>query len=97
MRTTIKDALASDNKENAHDPLHDIGHELEEVSPLAKKEGMPAADQTAIDAAVEELMDAYTEVDKTFHGNGEIEYSAVETKIDAAIKTLQSKVKPAKG
>ena len=59
LRDTIRDSFAKNDQDAAHGPLHDVGAILEAIPELAKKEKVSAANQAAIETAVNTLMDAF--------------------------------------
>lgn len=88
MRNTIRDAFAKNDHDAAHDPLHEVGHVLEAIPELAKKEKVTAENQAAIEKSVNDLMDAFGRVDKTMHGQEGSSYKEESATIDAAIEAL---------
>jgi hypothetical protein len=95
LRDTMRDAFAAKNDDAAHDPLHEVGHVLEAFPDLGRKEKVPAENQTAIETAVNTLMDAFGDVDKTMHGQEGSSYSEVSEKIDTAMAALKAACTPA--
>jgi hypothetical protein len=95
LRDTMRDAFAKNDADAAHDPLHEVGHVLEAIPELAKKEQVSAENQAAIESAVNTLMDAFGAVDKTMHGQEGSLYSEESEKIDAAITALAAACGPA--
>jgi hypothetical protein len=88
MRNTIRDSFAKNDQDTAHDPLHEVGHVLEAIPELAKKEKVTAENQAAIEKSVNDLMDAFGRVDKTMHGQEGSTYSEESATIDAALEAL---------
>ena len=88
MRDTIRDAFARNDQDTAHDPLHEVGHVLEAIPELAKKEKVSADNQAAIETAVNSLMEAFGRVDKTMHGQEGSTYSEESAAIDATLESL---------
>ena len=88
LRNSIRDGFAKNDPDAAHDPLHEVGHVLEAVPELAKKEKASEENQVAIEAAVNTLMDAFGRVDKTLHGQEGSTYSEESATIDTALETL---------
>ena len=88
MRDTIRDAFAKNDPDGAHGPLHEVGHVLEAIPELAKKEKVSAENQAAIEKDVNSLMDAFGRVDKTMHGQEGSTYSEESATIDATLITL---------
>lgn len=89
-----KDAFAAKDMEKADIPVHKLGHVLEDIPELAAKESLPAEDQEAVKKAVEELFDCFGKIDDKLHGHEGKTYDEVATRIDAALQTLRSKLKP---
>ena len=88
MRDTIREAFAKNDQDGAHDPLHEVGHVLEAIPELAKKEKVTTENQAAIEKAVNSLMDAFGRVDKTMHGQEGSTYSEESATIDATLAAL---------
>ena len=88
MRNSIRDAFAKNDQDAAHDPLHEVGHVLEAIPELAKKENAAAENRAAIEKSVNDLMDAFGRVDKTMHGQEGSTYSEESATIDAALEAL---------
>ncbi len=89
MRSEISQAFAAGDIEAADGPIHEVGHVLEDVVELARKEGLSAEAVAEIDAAVETLFDAFGRVDDKIHGREGVTYDEVEAEIDAAFATLR--------
>ncbi len=87
---TIGQSMAKGDSDAAHEPLHEIGHLLEELPHLAKDEGLSEQQQASLDAAVNQLMDAYGAVDAIMHGEDGKSYDDVKEEIAASLKTLES-------
>lgn len=88
MRNNIRDSFAKNNQDAAHGPLHEVGAILEAIPELAKKEKASAANQAAIETAVNALMDAFGNVDKTMHGQEGSTYSEESATIDSTLTAL---------
>lgn len=93
MRNTIRDGFAKNDEEAAHGPLHEIGHLLETLEELGKKQGIAGDDLAALKTNVETLFNAFGDVDKTLHGGEGSTYSEVSEKIDAALAAITAMVK----
>ena len=89
MRQQISDAFAAGDIEAADGPIHEVGHVLEEVVDLARKENFPADAIAEINSAVESLFDAFGRVDEKIHGGEGVTYDEVESQIDTAFETLR--------
>ncbi len=92
MRSQISQAFAAGDIEGADEPIHEVGHVLEEVVALATKQGLGADAVAEIGAAVDTLFDAFGRVDEKIHGGEGAEYSEVEADVDAAFATLRKHV-----
>ena len=88
LRDTIRDSFAKNDQDAAHGPLHDVGAILEAIPELAKKEKVSAENQAAIETAVNTLMDAFGNVDKTMHGQEGSTYAEESATIDTALTAL---------
>ena len=90
LRNTIRDSFAKNDQDAAHGPLHDVGAILEAVPELAKKEKVSAENQAAIETAVNTLMDAFGNVDKTMHGQEGSTYTEESAMIDTTLTALSA-------
>ncbi len=93
LHAAIRDAFAKSDKDAAHDPLHHVGHLLEDVAGLAEKASLSAEQLTAVKKAKEELFDGYTKIDGMFHGAKEVKYEDLAKDLDTALAVLQGAVK----
>jgi uncharacterized protein YukE len=89
LATSIKEALTEDDEDKAHDPLHNIGHVMEEIPALANKEPFTDEEKEAINKAVEELFDCFGKLDEKMHGKTGASYEDVADRIQQALATLQ--------
>jgi hypothetical protein len=92
MREAIEKAFAANDPQAADEPIHEIGHVLEELSGMAKQAKLGVEAETAIDTAVEKLFDALAPVDEKLHGKEGKDYSEVKAEIDAAFEVLRKYV-----
>ena len=90
LRNTIRDSFAKNDQDAAHGPLHEVGGILEAIPELAKKEKVSADNQAAIETAVNTLMDAFGNVDKTMHGQEGSTYSEESATIDTTLTALSA-------
>ena len=90
MNQVIKSSMESGDLDKAHGPLHDVGHVLESLSKAAQTEKFSEADMATINAAKDDLFDAFGEIDKTFHGKEGATYDEVANKIGVAMNKLKS-------
>ena len=88
MKNKIRDGFASGDVDSAHGPLHEVGHLLDDMAMLAKKENLPAEQMTAVEEAKETLFDAFGEIDKTLHGGEGSTYDEKAEMIQAAMKVV---------
>lgn len=90
---TIKSAFAKDDAEAAHEPMHEVGHVLEEMPDLIAKSTLDDAGKSEVKKAADSLFEAFNAVDASMHGSGGKKYSEVSETIDAALKVLVEKSK----
>ena len=90
LRNTIRDSFAKNDQDAAHGSLHEVGAILEAIPELAKKEKVSADNQAAIETAVNTLMDAFGNVDKTMHGQEGSTYSEESATIDTTLTALSA-------
>lgn len=88
LRDTIRDGIAAGDPDKAHGPLHKIGHVIESLPKLAEKEGKSAEQVSSLKGAADSLLDAFGEIDKTFHGGEGSTYDEVAPEIDVAMNTI---------
>lgn len=88
LRNQIRDAFGKNDPDAAHDPLHEVGHILEAIPDLAKKEGLAEEKRKIIETATETLMTAFGAVDKTMHGQEGSSYSEESARIDESLAAL---------
>jgi len=89
MRGQISQAFAAGDIDAADEPIHEVGHMLEDVVELAQKQGLEADALAEVGAAVDKLLDAFGRVDDKIHGGEGADYSEVEADVDAAFETLR--------
>ena len=94
MNAEIKAAFAKDDKEAAHDPLHEVGHVLEEMDELAAKAELSDEQLASVKKAVEQLFESFGAVDAVMHGKEGKTYDEVSSQIDESLNVLKS-MKPA--
>ncbi len=94
LHAAIRDAFANNDKDAAHDPLHHVGHLLEDVAELAEKASLDEEQLKTVKKAQDALFDGYTEIDGMFHGSKEVKYEDLAPKLDAALAQLKSVLKP---
>lgn len=89
MNQAIASAFASNDVDAAHDPLHEVGHVLDELPALAKKHQLGDEAVAAISAAVEKLFEAFGKVDEKFHGGEGATYDEVKADVDSSMDVLR--------
>lgn len=90
LAETISESMAKDDADAAHHPLHQIGNLLNDLPHLAEHEELSGENLKLIQDAVAKMMDAYSAVDATMHGEEGKSYDDVKADIDAALETLES-------
>ena len=94
MQQAIAEGFASDNADDAHGPLHDVGHLLEDTETLVKKSDMDDKTKKKLHEAIEQLFTSYGAVDDKMHDENEgKDYSDVAEQIENAINTLKAEAK----
>lgn len=89
MNKTIASAFANNDVAAAHDPLHEVGHVLDGLPGLAKKQELGDEAVAAISAAVETLFNAFGKVDEQFHGGEGATYDEVKADVDSSMDVLR--------
>lgn len=89
LRETVGKGFADDDVDSIHDQLHSVGNLLECVEELVKSSDLTGDAKTEANKAIEQLFDAYGDVDSKLHGQEGKDYSEVADDIETAIKTLQ--------
>lgn len=93
LNEKIRDAFAKDDMEAADEPLHELGHVLdEEIVSLAEKAEITGDDLATIKTSVDQLMGDFAKVDDKIHGKEGVAYSEVEKQVTDGIATLQKYV-----
>jgi hypothetical protein len=90
--SVIKNAFESGNDNEAHEPLHHVGHVLESIPDLAESAQLSSEQIEQVQQAVDEMFAAYGEVDKAMHANEEPDYAAVSETLDTHMSTLEAAV-----
>lgn len=94
-RDTIRDAFAAGKPEEAHGPLHDIFGPIEAMGSLADASDLSDEAKATIKANVENLLNAFGEVDAKLHKPDEgADYKDVSEKIEAALKEITTAAGP---
>lgn len=89
MDGQIRNGLASDDEHAAHEPLHEVGHVLENLSNLARNEGLSKDVVEAVEQAKEDLFTAFGNIDKTFHGEEGSTYDEESSVIQSALSVVK--------
>jgi hypothetical protein len=89
LNEKIRAAFAKDDKDQADGPVHEFGHALEAIEPLAEKAGFSEEDRAAIKSAVDQLFDDVGKVDEQIHSGNGATYAEVEQQVGEALATLQ--------
>jgi hypothetical protein len=90
LRAAVEKASAEDDLAKADSQVHEIGHLLEDIGKLADKESVSDDAKTKINAAVEELMDAFEQIDAKIHGGDGKTYADVAEKVNASMTVLKA-------
>ena len=91
LRLAIRDAMAGNNMDAAHDAVHEVGHILEELPALAAKETAAADD--SVKPAIDKLYECFDQIDQKLEGGTGKTYDEVAEPIEVAMATLRSKLK----
>ncbi len=90
---TIKAAYEKDDAEAAHEPMHEVGHLLEQFPDLIAKSDLDEAGKEEAKKAAESLFESYNAVDAGMHGQEGKKYADVSEAIDASLQVLLEKTK----
>lgn len=94
MQKAIAEGFAADNADDAHGPLHDVGHLLGDTEALIEKSDMDGDTKEKLREAIEQLFAAYGAVDDKMHDESTgKDYSDVAEQIESAISTLKAQAK----
>lgn len=88
LHIQIRDGFEAGDVDAAHDPLHQIGTQLEGLTELAEQSGRSKEETEAIKADVEILFESFGSIDKTLHGQEGSTYEEEATTIADAMKRL---------
>jgi len=93
----IAEAFAAGNQDDAHGPLHDVGHLLGNTETLVEKSDMDDDTKKKLSEAIEQLFASYGAVDEKMHNSEKgKDYSDVSEQIENAISELKAQVKISK-
>ena len=88
---SIADAFGAKKPDDAHGPLHEVGHLLGATEALVEKSQMDDATKKQLLGAIEQLFEAYTAVDDKMHDADKgKDYSEVSEQVQKAISTLEA-------
>jgi Spy/CpxP family protein refolding chaperone len=90
---TIKTAFEADKLDDAHGPLHDVAHLLEDMKGMVEKSEMDADAKTKVAAGVETLFDAFGKIDGFFHGGPKVDFPELDKTIAPAMEELKGLIK----
>lgn len=91
--SVIKKAFEDSKPDDAHGPLHDIAHLLEDVKGLIGKSELDDDTKAKISANVEKLYDGFTKIDEFFHGGPAVDFAEVDKTLAPAMQELQGLIK----
>lgn len=92
-RDAIKAAFDADKQDEAHDPLHEIGHLITQLPDAAAETDLDESDWNQVKQASDNLMVSFGKVDARFHGEEEgVKFTEVEEDVQDAISVLKEKV-----
>lgn len=94
LAATVRGGLEKGVREEADSAVHEFGHLVEDVEPLAKEAKLPEGVEAAVVKAGSDLFDAFDKLDQAIHGSGDVAeaWKAQAEGIDAALKTLKDAV-----
>lgn len=88
----VKAAFDKNDPDAADEPLHDVGHILEEVKELAKSSKLDDAGKAEVETATNSMLDAFGAIHDGMHGGKTGKsYADVGQAIETALKTLSEK------
>ena len=89
----IAEAFAAGKQDDAHGPLHDVGHLLGNTETLIEKSEMDDDTKKKLSEAIEQLFAAYGAVDDKMHNSEKgKDYSDVSEQIENALSELKAQV-----
>ena len=89
----VKTAFEKNDADAADEPLHEVGHVLEEIPKLAATSKLDDAGKAEVETAVKSMLDAFGAIHDGMHGGTGKKYTEVADAIEAALKTLIEKSK----
>jgi hypothetical protein len=92
-RDAVKAAFDADKQDDAHDPLHQIGHLIAQLPDAAAETDLAESDWNEVKQASDKLMAAFGKVDALFHGDKDgLKFAEIEQDVQEAIAVLEAKV-----
>jgi hypothetical protein len=92
----IDAAFAEKDIDRAHDPIHEVGHLLEQLPNLASSSIESDNEMARAKKAIDQLFDCFGQIDEKLHQGQEVRYSEFKPSIDAAVKELVANKTPIK-
>lgn len=92
----VKEHLEAGARDAADDAIHGLGHLLEDLQGLVRKDKLPAEAEAAATAAIDELFDCFDKLDTALHaepGKGDSPkevHASVAERIEKAIGSLRA-------
>jgi hypothetical protein len=91
--TTVKTAFESNKVDDAHGPLHDVGHLLGDMEKMVEKSELDADAKSKVEAGVKSLIDSFGKIDDMFHGGPKVEFAELDKSIAPAMEELKGLIK----
>ena len=94
LAAVVRGGLEKGVREEADSAVHEFGHLVEDVEPLAKEAKLPEGVEATVVKAGSDLFDAFDKLDQAIHGSGDVAeaWKGQAAAIDAALKTLKDAV-----
>jgi signal transduction protein with GAF and PtsI domain len=89
IAAAVRKAMENNSPDDAHDPLHEVGHLLKALPGLAADLSDDA--QQIVQGEADKLFDAFGKIDSAFHkadGDREGAFEAVAEQIDASVAAI---------
>ena len=91
-RDAIKAAFDADKQDEAHVPLHEIGHLIAQLPDAAAETDLVESDWNQVKQASDNLMASFGKVDAMFHGKEGLKFAEVEQDVNEAMAVLEEKI-----